>query len=127
MPSLFAGTNPLICDALRIKDRKHLNRKSEKLEPLSDKAAFRLVQGLYDRIANNFSGQARSPSEKLWRCRHATHVRDDNMSPEKTLEKAVAILADRGHMPGWSNQCPVATGIADTHADGKRSVDLVHL
>ena len=30
-------------------------------------------------------------------------------------------------MPGWFNQCPVATGIADPHADGKRSVDLVHL
>ena len=30
-------------------------------------------------------------------------------------------------MPGWFNQCPVATGIADPHKDAKRSVDLVHL
>ena len=30
-------------------------------------------------------------------------------------------------MPGWFNQCPVATGIADPHADRKRCVDLVHL
>ena len=30
-------------------------------------------------------------------------------------------------MPGWFNQCPVATGIADPRADRKRSVDLVHL
>ena len=43
------------------------------------------------------------------------------------LEKAVAILADQGHMPGWFNQCPVATGIADPSADGGRRVDLVHL
>ena len=127
MPSLFAGTDPLICDALRIEDRKHLNYKSAKLEPLSDEIAFRLVQRLYGRIDHNFPGQARSPSEKLWRCRHATAIDDDNPRPETRLEKAVAILAHQGYMPGWFNQCPVATGIADPHADGKRSVDLVHL
>ena len=127
MPSLFAGTDPLICDALRIEDRKHLNHKSAKLEPLSDETAFRLVQRLYCRIVDNFPGQARSPSEQLWRCRRATHVCPHNTSPEKTLEKAVAILADQGHMPGWFNQCPVATGIADPRDDGNRSVDLVHL
>ena len=42
------------------------------------------------------------------------------------LEKAVAILADKGHMPGWSNQCPVASGLSDSRKDTKRSVDLVH-
>ena len=127
MPSLFAGTDPLICDALRIEDRKHLNHKSAKLEPLSDETAFRLVQRLYCRIVDNFPGQARSPSEQLWICRRATHVCAHNTSPEKTLEKAIAILADQGHMPGWFNQCPVATGIADPRDDGNRSVDLVHL
>ena len=127
MPSLFAGTDRLICDALHIEDRKHLNHKSAKLEPLSDETAFRLVQRLYGRIADNFPGRARPPSKKLWRCRHATGVSDRNTSLEKTLEKAVAILVDQGHMPGYSNQCPVATGIADPYADGNRSVDLVHL
>ena len=127
MPSLFAGTDPLICDALRIEDREHLKLKSARLEPLSDDTAFRLVERLYGRIADNFPGQTRSLSEKLWDCRQATYVKDRNTSPEKTLEKAVAILAHQGHMPGWFNQCPVATGIADPHADRKRSVDLVHL
>ena len=127
MPSLFAGTDPLICHALRIKDRKHLNHKSAELEPLSDKTAFLLVKQLYNRIAENLQGQARPPSDKLWSCRRATCIRDDNTSPEKTLEKAVAILALQGHVPHWFNQCPVATGIVDPHADGKRSVDLVHL
>jgi len=127
MPSLFAGTDRLICDALHIEDRKHLKRKSEKLEPLSDETAFRLVQRLYDQLDDNFPGRAQSPSEELWRRTPATDICNRNEHRETLLEKAVAILADQGHMPGWSNQCPVATGIADPHADGKRSVDLVHL
>ena len=127
MPSLFAGTDRLICDALHIEDRKHLKRKSAKLEPLSNETAFRLVQRLYGQLADNLPGQPRSSSEELWRCRHATDIRNDNRRTETLLEKAVAILAHQGHMPGWFNQCPVATGIADPHADVKRSVDLVHL
>lgn len=127
MPSLFAGTNEVIRGALHIKARKDLNLRSTELKPLSDKTAFQLVQRLYDQIAGNFPGQARSRSKKLWLCRHATRVCDGNPSPEKTLEKAVAVLARRGHMPGWFNQCPVAAGIVDPRADNKRSVDLVHL
>ena len=127
MPSLFACTDQLICDALRIENREHLKHKSTKLEPLSDDTPFRLVQRLYRRIVDNFPGRARSPSEKLWSCRHATRISDHNVSPEKTLEKAVAVLAAQGHMPDWFNQCPVATGIADPYADRNRSVDLVQL
>ena len=33
MPSLFAGTGSLICDALRIQDRQHLKRKTLTIEP----------------------------------------------------------------------------------------------
>ena len=50
-----------------------------------------------------------------------------NQSPEKMLEKSVAILADQQHMRDWFNQCPVATGIADPYADGGRRIDLVQL
>lgn len=127
MPSLFAGTDPLICDALCIDARERLKRKSTRLELLSDETAFRLVQRLYGRIDDNFAGEVRSPSEQLWCCRRATDICDYNPRPETMLEKAVAILAHQGHMPGWFNQCPVATGIADPSADRKRSVDLVHL
>ena len=42
------------------------------------------------------------------------------------LEKAVAMLAARGHMQGWFNQCPTASGIGDSLLDRRRNVDLVH-
>ena len=127
MPSLFAGTNRLICNAFSLKDRKHLRRKTHKVAALSDENAFRLVQDLYCCIADNFMGHARSSSKELWRCTRETGIGDHNRSREKILEKAVVILADQGHMPGWYNQCPVATGIADPQSDTKRSIDLVHL
>ena len=63
----------------------------------------------------------------LWCCRQATDIRDDNINRETLLEKAVAMLALEGYMPGWFNQCPVATGVADSHKGRRRAVDLVHL
>ena len=42
------------------------------------------------------------------------------------LEKAVAMLAANGHMPGWFNQCPAASGIGDSTRNRHSSVDLVH-
>lgn len=75
-----------------------------------------------------------STSSKLWLLRTECKICDSNESFEKMLEKAVAILAREGHMQGWFNQCPTATGITDASesrrasaAKGKgRNVDLVH-
>lgn len=67
-----------------------------------------------------------STSEMLWELRRATYIRDRNKGKEKILEKAVAMLAENEHMPGWFNQCPAASGIVDSAKDRKTSVDLVH-
>ena len=125
--SLFSGTNRLICDALHIESRQNLRRKTQKLALLSEDEAFSLVQQLYRTIDDNFPGYARHPSDQLWRSTQETHICERNHSSEKMLEKAVAMLSKRKHMPGWFNQCPVATGLTDPHADAKRSVDLIHL
>lgn len=125
--SLFSGTDDLICSALHIKRRQHLRRKTQKLASLSEDGAFTLVERLYGRMADNFPGYARHPSDQLWRCSRETHIGERNRSHEKMLEKAVAMLAENGHMPDWFNQCPVATGLTDPSADNKRCVDLVHL
>ncbi len=67
-----------------------------------------------------------SNSEKLWQLRRAVSVADRNRSRETLLEKAIAMLARNGHMPGWFNQCPVASGIGDSTGSKRRCVDLVH-
>lgn len=67
-----------------------------------------------------------STSKKLWQLRRATYIRSDNRSSETMLEKAVAMLAANGHMPGWFNQCPTASGIGDSFRTRHSNVDLVH-
>ena len=83
------------------------------------------VSDIYDKIVANFPGAPHSISNSLWLLRRATEIRADNKSPEKMLEKAVALLAERGHMPGWYNQCPVASGIVTSRSDRNSAVDLV--
>ena len=67
-----------------------------------------------------------SNSQKLWKLRRATNISSHNPSREKMLEKAVVMLAENGHMPGWFNECPNASGIAGPSADKRSCVDLVH-
>lgn len=127
MPSLFAGTDSQICLALGIPRRKQLNSRALRIEPLSDARAVSLVNGLYEQMAGNVPPRIEGRSGMLWQCRHAMDIDDRNPSQETILEKAVAVLAKNGHMPGWFNQCPVASGIADSYSDRRRDVDLVHL
>lgn len=67
-----------------------------------------------------------SNSTKLWKLRRKTDLSGHNLSRETLLEKAVAMLAGRGHMPNWFNQCPVASGIGGSTKYRRRCVDLVH-
>ena len=68
----------------------------------------------------------RSTSNKLWKLRRATNIRSHNPSKEIMLEKAVAMLAENGHMPGWFNQCPAASGIGDSSRNRHSNVDLAY-
>ena len=79
---------------------------------------------IYRRMEANCPNPA-STSKKLWELRRATNISSYNTSEEMMLEKAVAILAARGHMQGWFNQCPTASGIGDSRMDRRRNVDLV--
>ena len=67
-----------------------------------------------------------STTKKLWKLQQKTHLCPHNRSPETMLEKAVAMLAEKGHMPGWFNQCPTASGIGDSSRTRHSNVDLVH-
>ena len=127
MPSLFDGTDKLICDAIEIQHRKELNRKTLRIKPLSDDKAFSLIDGLYEQMVVNYSRGSVSQSEMLWCCRRAIDIKDDNERRETLLEKAVARLAHADHMPEWFNQCPVASGITNPDKDGNRAIDIIHI
>ena len=83
------------------------------------------ISEIYRRMEANYPSPA-STSKRLWELRRAQHISPDNTSEETMLEKAVAILAERGHMPGWFNQCPTASGIGGSSLDRRRNIDLVH-
>lgn len=81
---------------------------------------------IYNLIERNYPGSPRSRSKELWKVRRACAICDHNDSPEKMLEKAVAMLGESCHMPEWFNQCPVASGIVGSRSNTKNAVDLVH-
>ena len=67
-----------------------------------------------------------STSSKLWTLRRATRIASHHRGRETILEKAVAMLAANGHMPGWFNQCPAASGIGVSSRNRRSNIDLVH-
>ena len=67
-----------------------------------------------------------SNSKKLWQLRRATDIISHHRSRETMLEKAVVMLAENGHMQGWFNQCPTASGIGGSSSSKNSNVDLVH-
>ena len=83
------------------------------------------VTDIYNQMKANCPNP-RSTSQKLWELRRACKIRPDNRHRETMLEKAVVIVAARGHMPGWFNQCPTASGMNDSSRYRRSAVDLVH-
>ena len=83
------------------------------------------IRDIYDRMEANCPNP-RSTSQKLWKLRCARELSSHNPNPETLLEKAVAMLAARGHLQGWFNQCPTASGINDSSRNRHSNVDLVH-
>ena len=129
MVSFFNGTNKVIFKFLGV-DRKKLNNKSTHILPMKDGESFSLIRELYEVLERNYrqvGAEPKSESGALWRGMPETYIGKENSGPEKILEKAVGMLAESGHMSGWFNQCPVASGITDHSKDRNRAVDLVHL
>ena len=128
MASLFSGTDYVIHQFLGF-ERKKLDNKKTSIPLVSDKECFKFINEMYNTMEINYShigSKPKSISMDLWSCRPASYIGDCSLSREKILEKAVTMLAAKGHMPGWFNQCPVASGVTDPYADSKRAVDLVN-
>lgn len=83
------------------------------------------IAEIFGRMEDNCPNP-RSTSKKLWKLRRATNIGSHNPSKEIMLERAVAMLAENGHMFGWYNQCPAASGIVSSSNDKHRNVDLAY-
>lgn len=56
-----------------------------------------------------------------------TTLATENTSPEVVLERAIAMLGERGDLTNWHNQIPVASGLVNGKADKRAAVDLIHI
>lgn len=123
--SIFCGSDKLIHSALGLDGSEHLKQKSAcwKLTPQSDIST--LVSDLYGQIEANWIG--RIPSQANWRLERQTTLAPVNTSPEVVLERAIAILGERGRLSDWYNQIPVASGLIDHRVDKRAAVDLLRL
>lgn len=98
---------------------------------LAPTTLFRGTDRTYDivKILNQMEANCPRPSStsrSLWLLRRATNVSSHQEAKETLLEKAVAMLAANGHMPGWYYQCPAASGIGGSSNTRRSNVDLIH-
>lgn len=127
--SLLEGVDGAICQLLGI---RHLGHKSALLE-LAKRSAFPAgtVDAAYSRIARNWllcrEAAIGSPSAANWRWRvPQLAISAHNASPEVRLERALIVACERLGRSDWSNQVPVASGVAGAKAERRRAIDLVH-
>ena len=127
--SLLEGVNAAICQHLGI---RHLGHKSALLE-IGQRNAFPAgtVDATYSRIASNWQhcheAGIGSPSAANWRWRvPQLAISAHNTSPEVRLERALMVACERLGRSDWSNQVPVASGVAGANAERRRAIDLVH-
>ena len=129
MASFFDGTEEVIAQFLQLTPKQKLKQKSTSRDikslPGGRSSADALIDKFYRTMVANYSG--RTPSPENWRDRCETNIADDNDRLEELLERAVAMLAEKRHMPGWFNQSPVASGVIDSYSDKRACVDLVRL
>lgn len=81
---------------------------------------------IFDILEAKYPGCPISKSKELWKLQREREISSKNPRRETVLEKAVANLAESCHMPGWFNQCPVASGILGPRSNTRNAVDLVY-
>ena len=127
--SIFDGTESLIRHALGLQVGQKLKQKSACVglgpEGICTEVIARLVIALQEQIFSNWKG--RIPSRENWRMECQTTLSANNQSPEIILERAIAMLGERGGLPGWYNQIPVASGMIDDKTDKRAAVDLIRV
>jgi hypothetical protein len=130
---IFASSDAAICDAFKLDDLRRLWQRASyrkiAARAVPEDRLVELVRALFEIIAANFSNRARRlpPSRQNWRWECQTELSDQNLSSEVLLERAIAILAEQGHLPCWRNQIPVASGLVSDRTDKRAAIDLARI
>jgi hypothetical protein len=127
--SIFSGSAGIISSFLTLSRGESIAQKSTSLRiaatPIEIERFYSLANDLYDDFARRRGD--RKPSGENWRWALQTRLDGNNRNAEALLERAVAILTARGHIRGWSNQMPVASGLVDEYQDKRAAIDLARL
>ena len=131
--SILAGLDAIFDRHLRIEDigsslPHHRHRTSALRLSTGRPVGFdarRLLEEAYAQLVSNLERSPRfarnGPSQENWRFEKQLALSPRNVSPETTLERAIASTAGCD----WANQVPTASGLWDHIADKRRAVDLV--
>jgi hypothetical protein len=89
------------------------------------------VQAAFEAIQSNWrycrSLRPLSGSTVNWRWRiPQLAISALNASPEVVLERALMAICERRGRADWSNQVPIASGVAGSSAERRCAIDLVH-
>jgi hypothetical protein len=125
---LFAGVREVVDQVLDVDD--YATRRAALL--LSKRGLGQgsgaLVQRLFKVLDQDWivalSNAQPSRQNFRWRCPQ-TYIANDNASAEVSLERALICALRDADRHDWSNQVPLISGIAGSHAFKRRAIDLV--
>lgn len=126
--SLFDGVEATTCEVLGVASLRHRSALHA-LGRLS-RLPHGAVAAALDCIVANWKACAEarqgSLSQQNWRWwEPQTFIGEANRSPEVVLERAIVSTCVAAGRRDWSNQIPVASGVARSSGDGRRAIDLV--
>ena len=126
--SLLAGVEEAACAGLGIRNLRHRSALFEL--GVEANLPTGLVAAAFQQVRTNWRtcqdlGVGR-PSAQNWRWRKPQlNIAAHNASPEVVLERALIAAVEKVGRTDWSNQVPVASGVAGSTAERRRAIDLV--
>lgn len=124
--SLFEGVRLSVETFLGICSQRHRSA----LQQLAQVDGPALVDLIHRTISENYalcgSSTRKNRSRQNWRWQSLQpQISAHNRSPEVGLERAIAQACAELGRTDWANQIPVASGLVEGSADGRRAIDLV--
>jgi len=125
--SLIERVEETVRGALGIANTRHRSAMRSLRLPAEQGVAALIFRTVADNYARGNAAANRDRSQENWRWqRLQPQIAAHNKSREVVLERAIAAACLRRGRADWANQVPVASGLIDGAADGRRAIDLVH-